>query len=64
MLALDEALEELPLADERKARLVKLRHFAGLTIEQAAEILQVSAPAAKRDWTHAKAWLFRAIRAD
>lgn len=62
LLALDEALEELAAVDERKARLVKLRYFVGLSIEEAAEVLGVSAPTAKRDWTYAKTWLFRAIR--
>lgn len=61
LLALDEALEELSAADERKARLVKLRYFVGLSIEEAAKVLGVSVPTAKRDWTYAKAWLFRAI---
>jgi RNA polymerase sigma factor (TIGR02999 family) len=62
LLALDEALEQLATVDERKARLVKLRYFVGLSIEEAAEVLGVSVPTAKRDWTYAKTWLFRAIR--
>lgn len=41
---------------------MKLRYFAGLTIEEAAEVLDISAPTAKRDWTYARAWLFRKIR--
>ncbi len=45
----------------RKAELVKLRYFAGLTIEQAAEVLGVAVPTAKRDWTYARAWLFKEI---
>ena len=54
----------LPLVyDElRKAELVKLRYFVGLTIEEAAQALGISAPTAKRDWTYARAWLFREIR--
>jgi predicted DNA-binding protein (UPF0251 family) len=56
--------ELLPLVyDElRKAELVKLRYFVGLTIEEAAQALGISAPTAKRDWTYARAWLFREIR--
>ena len=59
LLALSEALEQLAAHDARKAELVKLRFFAGLTIEQAARVLGVSGPTAKRDWTYARAWLFR-----
>lgn len=62
LLALDDALEALAAVDERKARLVKLRYFVGLSIEEAAEVLGISVPTAKRDWTYAKTWLFRAIR--
>ena len=59
LLALSEALDQLAAHDARKAELVKLRFFAGLTIEQAARVLGVSGPTAKRDWTYARAWLFR-----
>jgi RNA polymerase sigma factor (TIGR02999 family) len=61
LLALSEALEQLAAHDARKAELVKLRFFAGLTIEQAARVLGVSGPTAKRDWTYARAWLFREL---
>ncbi len=61
VVAVHEALDALARHDERKAELVKLRYFAGLTIEEAAEVLGVSAPTAKRDWTYARAWLFREI---
>jgi DNA-directed RNA polymerase specialized sigma24 family protein len=47
--------------DPRKAELVKFRYFVGLTIEQAAEVLNISAPTAKRDWTYARTWLYREI---
>ena len=47
--------------DPRKAELVKLRYFAGLTIEETADVLGISLPTAKRDWTYARAWLFRTI---
>jgi RNA polymerase sigma factor (TIGR02999 family) len=61
LLAIHETLDALAAHDARKAELVKLRYFAGLTIEEAAEVLGISAPTAKRDWTYARAWLFRAI---
>ena len=61
LLAVHEALEALAAQDPRKAELVKLRYFAGLTIDEAAEVLGISAPTAKRDWTYARAWLFREI---
>ena len=61
LLAVHEALDALAAHDARKAGLVKLRYFAGLTIEEAADVLGISAPTAKRDWTYARAWLFRAI---
>ena len=54
----DELLAE---HDARKAELVKLRYFIGLSIEEAAEVLQISAVSAKRDWTYACTWLFRVI---
>jgi RNA polymerase sigma factor (TIGR02999 family) len=62
MLAVHDALEELAREDSRKAALVKLRYFAGLSIDEASEILGISAPTAKRDWTYARAWLHRQIR--
>ena len=63
LLAVHEALDQLAAHDPRKADLVKLRYFAGLTIDEAADILGISAPTAKRDWTYARAWLFREIKA-
>lgn len=57
MLDLDAALADLAEIDPRKCRLVELRYFAGLTLEEAAEVLQVSVETAKRDWRTAKAWL-------
>ena len=63
LLAVHEALDALATHDPRKAELVKLRYFAGLTIEEAAEVLGISAPTAKRDWTYARAWLYRKISA-
>jgi RNA polymerase sigma factor (TIGR02999 family) len=61
MLAVHEALDALAAHDERKAELVKLRYFVGLTIDEAADVLGISAPTAKRDWTYARAWLIRNI---
>lgn len=61
LLAIHDALTALEAHDARKVELVKLRYFAGLTFEEAAEILDISVPTAKRDWTYAKAWLFRRI---
>lgn len=64
VLALDEALQRLAVLHPQKARLVQLRFFAGLTGEQAAEILGVSASTADRDWVFARAWLRREMAAD
>ena len=61
LLAVHEALDALAAHDPRKAELVKLRYFAGLTIDEAADVLGISTPTAKRDWTYARAWLFREI---
>jgi RNA polymerase sigma factor (TIGR02999 family) len=61
LLALNEALEQFAAHDARKAELVKLRFFAGLTNEEAARALKVSEPTAKRDWAYARAWLFREV---
>jgi RNA polymerase sigma factor (TIGR02999 family) len=61
LLALDEALTQLAAADPRKAELVRLRYFAGLTLEQAAELLGISRATADRHWAFARAWLFDAM---
>jgi RNA polymerase sigma factor (TIGR02999 family) len=61
LLAVHEALDRLAADHPRKAELVKLRYFVGLTIEDAAEALGISAPTAKRDWAYARAWLFQDI---
>jgi RNA polymerase sigma factor (TIGR02999 family) len=57
LLALDEVLVKLEQKDARKAELVKLRFFVGLTIEQAADILGISTTTADKDWAYARAWL-------
>jgi RNA polymerase sigma factor (TIGR02999 family) len=61
LLVLDDALRELEAEDPRKAELVKLRFFAGLTVEQAAAALGVSTSTAEKDWTYARSWLRVAI---
>ena len=62
VLAVHEALDRLAAHDARKAELVKLHYFAGLTLAEAAEVLGVSEPTAKRDWAYARAWLFREFK--
>ena len=57
LLALDEALERLDALDAQKARIVELRYFGGLTIEETAEVLKISPATVKRDWSMARAWL-------
>ena len=61
LLALDESLTQLASTDPQQSRIVELRVFGGLTIEQTAEILGISPATVKRDWTLAKAWLLREI---
>jgi RNA polymerase sigma factor (TIGR02999 family) len=61
LLAVHEALDRLALHDPLKAELVKLKFFAGLTTEDAAKVLEISEPTAKRYWAYARAWLFREI---
>lgn len=61
ILALDEALASLAKIDARKGRVVELRYFGGLSVEEIAEVLGISRETAKRDWKLAKAWLFSAL---
>jgi RNA polymerase sigma factor (TIGR02999 family) len=61
LLAMDEALRQFETEDPRKAELVKLRFFAGLSSEQAAALLGVSASTAEKDWAYARSWLRVAI---
>jgi RNA polymerase sigma factor (TIGR02999 family) len=56
--ALDEALDRLASLDARQARVVELRYFSGMTVEEIAEVMNLSAGTVKRDWTVARAWLF------
>jgi RNA polymerase sigma factor (TIGR02999 family) len=61
LLAVNDALEKLAAIDPAKAELVKLRYFVGMTIPEAADILGISEPTAKRHWAYARAWLYREI---
>ena len=61
VVALDEALNQLALIDSRQSRIVELRFFGGLTVEEAAEVLHVSSVTIKREWSTAKAWLHREL---
>jgi RNA polymerase sigma factor (TIGR02999 family) len=61
LIALDEALERLAAVDGRKSRVVELRYFGGLSVEETAEVLGISAITVLRDWKFAKAWLLRDI---
>ena len=62
LLALDEALSAFEVVDERKSRVVELRYFGGLTVEETAEVLKISKITVIRDWKLAKAWLAREMR--
>lgn len=62
VLAIDEALAKLAEQDQAKAKLVKLRYFCGLSIEEAAAVLRISPATAKRWWAYAKAWLLAEIQ--
>jgi RNA polymerase sigma factor (TIGR02999 family) len=64
LVALDEALVRLGAMDARQAQVVELRFFAGLTAEETAEALDISAPTVQRDWRAARAWLALQLRAD
>ena len=62
--ALDQALQALEALDDRQARIVELRFFGGLTVEETAELLEISPATVKRDWTVAKIWLRRELSAN
>ncbi len=62
VLALDGVLNRLAAMDPEKSRLVELRYFGGLTVEETAEVLAVSPATVKRMWTVAKAWLYRELK--
>ena len=61
LLALDEALEKLATFDQRKAQVVELRYFGGLTMEEIADVLKIHVNTVTRDWTAARAWLLAAL---
>jgi RNA polymerase sigma factor (TIGR02999 family) len=61
LVNLDEALKTLHDLDERQARIVELRYFTGLSIEETAEVVGISPATVKREWTSARAWLFREL---
>jgi RNA polymerase sigma-70 factor, ECF subfamily len=61
LVALDDALQALATVDARKARVIELRYFAGLSVEETASVLTVSVDTVMRDWKLAKAWLLREL---
>jgi RNA polymerase sigma factor (TIGR02999 family) len=61
LLAVDEALERLAVQDLRKSQIVELRYFGGLTVEETAKFLKLSQRTVEREWTMARAWLYRAL---
>jgi RNA polymerase sigma factor (TIGR02999 family) len=61
LLALDEALRRLAVLDERQARVVELRSFGGLSVEEVAEVMQISPATIKREWSMARAWLYNEL---
>ena len=64
VVALDRALEKFAAVDERKSRVIELRFFGGLSVEETAEVLHVSPDTVKRDWRLAKLWLLRELEGD
>jgi RNA polymerase sigma factor (TIGR02999 family) len=62
LVALDDALQDLAKFDPQQSRMVELRFFAGLSIEESAEVLGVSPATVKREWAAARAWLYRELR--
>jgi RNA polymerase sigma factor (TIGR02999 family) len=64
LVALDRALNALAAVDERKSRVIDLRFFAGLSVEETADVLHVSPDTVKRDWRLAKLWLLRELEGD
>ena len=61
LVALDDALQHLSAMDKRKGKIVELRYFGGLSVEETAEVLQVSAITVMRDWGFAKVWLMKEL---
>ena len=61
LVALDDAMQALEQLDPRKVQVVEMRFFGGLSVEETAEVLKVSAVTVMRDWSTAKAWLYREL---
>ena len=61
LIALDDALDELEKLDRRKSLVVELRYFGGLSLEETAEVMEISLMTVRRDWRAAKAWLYKAV---
>jgi RNA polymerase sigma factor (TIGR02999 family) len=61
LIALEDALQRLAALDQRKSKVVELKFFGGLTIEEIAEVLQISAATVEREWAFARAWLYEAM---
>jgi RNA polymerase sigma factor (TIGR02999 family) len=61
LIALEDALQRLAALDERKSKVVELKFFGGLTIEEIAEVLQISGATVEREWAFARAWLYEAV---
>jgi RNA polymerase sigma factor (TIGR02999 family) len=64
LMALDDALEELGKLDARQVKIIELRFFAGLSVEETASVLEISPTTVKREWATGRAWLYRAINGD
>ncbi len=64
LVALDDALDALAKLDPRKSRVVELRYFGGLSLEETADVLEISMMTVRRDWRAAKAWLYKAVMGD
>jgi RNA polymerase sigma factor (TIGR02999 family) len=64
LIELDTALQELEQFDEKQGKIIELRYFGGMTIEETAEIMQISPATVKREWTIARAWLYQKINGD
>ena len=62
LIALDDALDGLAKVDARKARVIELRFFGGLSVEETAEVLKISPTTVKREWSLAQAWLYRELK--
>ena len=64
LIALDMALQELERIDEKQSKIIELRYFGGLTIEETGEVLKISPATVKREWTFARAWLYQKLNAE